>query len=243
ERPAGRRSPSCPILRYPAASRELTLIRRTDLELDRHYIERNDFSAARRGYDPDEVDRHLRELADAVTELKRQQKPSPASLATAAADQVRSIVEAAEKSAADIQSQAEGEARRITSDASLQARETREKADSDAVERVRKAEEAADGVLQRAGGVETEIDRLRGDLRAAANALVENLTGASRSLSAELESVRGEFAAVREARLEPVPTGGVSIDEEEAVRAEPEPEVISEVESAESEVEAEAPSV
>ena len=211
------------------------------MELDRHFIERNDFSAARRGYDPDEVDRHLSEIAEAVTELKRQQKPSPASLATAAADQVRSIVEAAEKSAADIQSQAEGEARRITSDASLQARETREKADSDAVERVRKAEEAADGVLQRAGGVETEIDRLLGDLRSAANALVENLTGASRSLSAELESVRGEFAAVREARLEPVPKGGVSVDEEEAAPAEPEPEVLSEVESAE--VEAEAPSV
>src|SRR5437764_14029638 len=138
-------------------------MRRTDLELDRQYIGRTDLSAARRGYAPDEVDGHRGEIAEAVTELKRQQKPSPASLATAAADQVRSIVEAAEKSAADIQSQAEGEARRITSDASQQARETREKADADAVERVRKAEESADGVLQRAGGVETEIDRLIGE--------------------------------------------------------------------------------
>ena len=41
------------------------------MELDRHFIERNDFSAARRGYDPDEVDRHLSEIADAVNELKR----------------------------------------------------------------------------------------------------------------------------------------------------------------------------
>src|SRR5207302_97681 len=102
---------------------------------------------------------------EAVTELKRQQKPSPASLATAAADQVRSIVEAAEKSAADIQSQAEGEARRITSDASLQARETREKADSDAGERVRKAEEAADGRrLHRRGGGRPGGAGARGDL-------------------------------------------------------------------------------
>src|SRR5437764_12700197 len=131
-------------------------MRRTDLELDRQYIGRTDLSAARRGYAPDEVDGHLRELADAVTELKRQQKPSPASLATAAADQVRSIVEAAEKSAADIQSQAEQEARRITDDASQRARETREKADTDAVERVRKAEESTENVLARANGVEGE---------------------------------------------------------------------------------------
>ena len=67
------------------------------MELDRHFIERNDFSAARRGYDPDEVDRHLREIGDAVAELKRQQRPSPASLASAAAEQVRSIVELEEE--------------------------------------------------------------------------------------------------------------------------------------------------
>ena len=58
------------------------------MELDRHFIERNDFSAARRGYDPDEVDRHLREIADAVTELKRAQRRSPSSLAASAAADV-----------------------------------------------------------------------------------------------------------------------------------------------------------
>ena len=73
------------------------------MELDRHFIERNDFSAARRGYDPDEVDRHLREIADSVAELKREQRPSPTSLATSAAEQVRTIVEAAERSATEIQ--------------------------------------------------------------------------------------------------------------------------------------------
>src|SRR2546430_10370486 len=105
-------------VRYAAADFHHPEGRRSSLELDRHFIERNDFSAARRGYDPEEVDRHLREIADAIAELKRQQKPSPASLATAAAEQVRSIVEAAETSAGDIQSQAETQARRITSRAS-----------------------------------------------------------------------------------------------------------------------------
>src|SRR2546429_8149962 len=146
-----------------------------DLELDSNYIERNDFSAARRGYDPDEVDRHLREIADSVAELKRQQKPSPASLATAAADQVRSIVEAAENSAADIQAQAEQEARRITDDASNRARETRAKADADAVDRARKAEESTEKVLERASSVQSEIDQLLADLRSPATGIVRNL--------------------------------------------------------------------
>src|SRR5205085_9252195 len=112
----------------------------------------------------------------------------------------------------------------------------------DAVDRVRKAEESADGVLQRAGSVETEIDRLLGDLRAAANGLVENLNGAARSLTAELESVRSEFAAVREARLEPVPPGGVPASEVEETAPEPEPELLAEVESAEVEAAQEEPS-
>jgi len=217
------------------------------LELDRHYIERNDFSAARRGYDPDEVDRHLRELADAVAELKRQQKPSPASLATAAADQVRSIVEAAEKSAADIQSQAEQEARRITEDASQRARETREKADSDAVERVRRAEESTEKVLERANGVEGEIDRLLSDLRSSANqlmdslrsagnGLVENLNGASSTLRTEFDAVRAEFSAVREARLEPDPGGGAAPAEPEvAGPPDAEPGVVAGVAGVEAE--------
>src|SRR5204862_369489 len=92
----------------------------------------NDFSAARRGYDPDEVDRHLREIAHAVAALKRAQKRSPSTIAAQAAEQVRGIVEAAERSAADIQEQAEGEAKRITDDASGRARETRERADAEA---------------------------------------------------------------------------------------------------------------
>jgi DivIVA domain-containing protein len=178
------------------------------LELDRHYIERNDFSAARRGYDPDEVDRHLREIADAVAELKRAQKRSPSTIASQAAEQVRGIVEAAERSAADIQEQAEGEAKRITDDASSRARETRERADSDAVDRVRKAEEATENMLQRANNVEGEIDRLLGEMRTAAASLVEHIKSGTTSLDSELTSIRAEFESVREDRLEPLPTGG-----------------------------------
>jgi len=81
------------------------------LELERHEIERTDFAQARRGYDPEEVDRHLAELAEAIDELKRAQPQAPPSsggggLAGAAAEQVRVIVAAAEGSAAEIESSA-----------------------------------------------------------------------------------------------------------------------------------------
>src|SRR2546425_3361553 len=182
--------------------------RRSSLELDRHFIERNDFSAARRGYDPDEVDRHLREIADAVAELKRSAKRSPSTIAAQAAEQVRGIVEAAERSASDIQEQAEGEAKRITDDAGTRARETRERADADAVDRVRKAEEATETMLTRANGVESEIDRLLGEMRSAATSLVEHIRSGTTSLDSELTAIRTEFESVREDRLEPVPSGG-----------------------------------
>jgi DivIVA domain-containing protein len=206
------------------------------VELDRHFIERNDFAAARRGYDPDEVDRHLREIADAVADLKRQQKPSPSSLASAAADQVRGIVEAAETSAAQIQEQAENEASRITSDANNRARETREKADADAVERVQNAEEAAQKIIDRANTVDSEIERLLGELRSATGGVVESLKSGANQLKGELSSIREEYENVREARLEagvgdgrPSAVDEVELEEEPGP-ADAEPEVVAEVE-------------
>ena len=208
------------------------------MELDRHYIERNDFGVARRGYDPDEVDRHLREIADAIAELKRTQRRSPSSLASTAADQVRGIVEAAERSASEIQEQAEAEAKRIVDDASQRARETREKADADAGERVQSAEEATNRMLERTGTVEGEIDRLLGEMRSAAGALVENLRNSATQLNTELSSIRDEFQGVREGRLErggagATPTADFETEPsavDDAGPVDAEPEVVAEVE-------------
>ena len=172
------------------------------MELDRHFIERNDFSAARRGYDPEEVDRHLREIAESVQELKRQAKRGPTSMAAQAAEQVRGIVEAAERSASEITEGAESEARRIVEEANDRARETREKADRDALDRVQAAEDATQSVLDRSDSVKSEIDRMLDDARAAADTLASNLRGSASSLQDELESIRGELSSVREGRLE-----------------------------------------
>ena len=221
------------------------------MELDRHFIERNDFSAARRGYDPDEVDRHLGEIADAVNELKRSQKRSPSSLAATAADQVRGIVEAAERSASEIQEQAESEAKRIVDDASSRARDTRERADAEAVQRVSQAEEATERMLERTNGVESEIDRLLSEMRAAAGNLVENLRSSATSLNQELTSIREEYAGVRESKLETSGArgGGAPVAEpdaqpeavEDAGPVDAEPEVVAEVTEVEAVVVEDAP--
>jgi DivIVA domain-containing protein len=175
------------------------------VELDRHYIERNDFSAVRRGYDPEEVDRHLGEIAEAVQDLKRQAKRSPSSMASHAAEQVKGIVEAAERSANEITEGAEDEARRIVDEANQRARDTREKADRDALDRVQAAEDSTQGVLDRANTVKSEIDRMLDDARAAADTLAGSLRGSASSLQTELDAIRGELSSVREGRLEDQP--------------------------------------
>ena len=65
--------------------------------LDRQSIEKKDFPIGRRGYDPDAVDAHLRLLADEIDELKRSARRRSESLAAAASEQVRSIVELEEE--------------------------------------------------------------------------------------------------------------------------------------------------
>src|SRR3954469_9551791 len=131
-----------------------------NVELDRHFIERKDFTVARRGYEQEEVDFHLRQLADAIAELKGQLKASPAGVAGAAAEQVRQIVEAAEESAAQIEERATAEARRVSEDASRRARETRERADQESSEQLQRVQETAAKMLERAATLETELETL-----------------------------------------------------------------------------------
>jgi DivIVA domain-containing protein len=177
------------------------------VELERHLIERNDFSAARRGYDPDEVDRHLREIAGAVADLKdRAAAGKPAAdvgaVASIAAEQVRSIVEAAEQSAAQIEERAEREARRLRGDAEQDARQTRERADTDAAEHVRKVEDATRGMLERSRSIEGEIDTLLSGLRERIGGLVEGLQSTIESINAEVREASGSLARTVEASAE-----------------------------------------
>jgi DivIVA domain-containing protein len=121
--------------------------------VDRDEIQRRDFPTGRKGYDPAAVDEHLRQVAD---EFERAvEKPAaPPSMSSGASEQVRGILEAAERSAADLRAKAGEEA-------------------GDHVERVR---EAADGLKGRLDDLERELGTLLDALRKSGERLSEGLT-------------------------------------------------------------------
>src|SRR5690349_24039265 len=76
--------------------------------VDRDSIQRRDFPTGRKGYDPAAVDEHLRRVAD---EFERSVAPrAPQRLSTGTSEQVRAILEAAERSAAELRAKAGEEA-------------------------------------------------------------------------------------------------------------------------------------
>jgi hypothetical protein len=129
--------------------------------VDRERIERRDFPTGRRGYDPAAVDEHLRPRA---------------SLADSTSEQVRLILDAAERGADELRSRAGEEA-------------------SDHVARV---EAAAGGMLSKLDALESELTRLLGALRASGEHLAQGL--------AELQAeVSGAVPAASPPPAEPSP--------------------------------------
>jgi DivIVA domain-containing protein len=122
--------------------------------LDRQSIMRTDFPGNRRGYDPAAVDAHLDRIATEVEELRRQ-AAVPAPLSAQAGDQVKAIVEAAERGAQEI----------------------RDTADADAREHVARVTAAADALRERIEQMERDITQLVLDLRTGAERLRGDLDG------------------------------------------------------------------
>ena len=122
------------------------------MALDRESIVRSDFPAARRGYDPSAVDRHLEAIAAQVDDLRRRAGPGGA-LATQTSEQVRAIIEAAEGSAAGI----------------------RDAAEADARAHVARVAEAADALRERIDALERELTGMLADVRGGAERLRREL--------------------------------------------------------------------
>jgi DivIVA domain-containing protein len=197
--------------------------------LERQSIEKKDFPIGRRGYDPDAVDAHLSALADEIDELKRTSRRRSETLASAASDQVRAIVEAAENSASEIQRQAEEDAAEIRAEASGEAQTAREQATDQARQYVGKVSESTAVMLQRLDAMESEL-----------SALIESLRTGSNRLNADLQLLEGNLTEVTEAvsprpRFERETEGSAVAAEAEAEDASPAP-----TEEAEFETEAEA---
>ncbi len=219
------------------------------MELDRNAIERADFGQTRRGYDPDEVNAHLAEVAAAVEQLKtsatsaRGGRASAGSLAGAAADQVRTIVEAAERSAEEIESGARTEADRVTGEAKRQAEQdrsaaqsdatrtrseaataatqAREQAESDAAAHVSQVAAATADMRQRADTVGADLNGLVDQLRSTIDTMLDSVRASAGSLETELGGIESGLADVRAAQPEPVtPPEPVSVDQAEPLDAE-----------------------
>lgn len=147
------------------------------MALDRQDIEKKDFPIGRRGYEPEAVDAHLARLASELEALQRQaQRRSGASLASAASEQVRAIVEAAENSAAEIERDAEAEAARIRDEAAADAERRRQESIARSQEHVGKVHEATALMLQRVDAMESELGALIESLRTGANRLNADLS-------------------------------------------------------------------
>jgi DivIVA domain-containing protein len=195
------------------------------MALDRQDIERRDFPIGRRGYEPEAVDAHLRRLSEEVEELKRgAERPSAASLATAASEQVRAIVEAAETTSADIKRQAENEADATRHRAQSEADKTRADASEQARSHVAEVQEATQVMIQRVEAMESELGALVESLRTGANRLTADLTllqGNMGELQGAATGTRPAPAAAAEAPPAPAPA---EPEAEAAPEPEPEPE-------------------
>jgi DivIVA domain-containing protein len=198
------------------------------LALDRQDIERRDFPIGRRGYEPEAVDAHLRRVAEELDELRRADRPSTASLASSAADQVRSIVEAAETTASDIKNQAEDEASGTRSRAAADAEKTRGDATEQARSHVASVQEATQTMLQRVDAMESELGALVESLRTGANRLTADLTLLTGNMGELRGAVADSGAETAEAAPEPATATVTPIEPEP--ESEPESEAPPEAE-------------
>ena len=136
--------------------------------MDRDSIQRRDFPVGRRGYDPVAVDAHLRTVADELERLRDQPAAAPRALSAGTSEQVRLILEAAERSAAEL----------------------KEQAGRDAGEHVAKVEEATGEMLGRLGALHTELDGLLASLRRSGELLEQGLA----RLREDVATVGGDVA-------------------------------------------------
>jgi chromosome segregation ATPase len=179
------------------------------MELDRDFIDRNDFSTDRHGYDREQVDQHLKEIAAAVEELKRQN--SQGSFADSTAYRVQSLLEDAEKSAIRMRAEAEQWAVETTNSAHAEADGKAQTAQRTADERVEgtdsqiaaslgEVENEAAKLRQRTSNTEWRIDQLVADASAAIDE-AKGLQSGTSALRDAIQSAQSRLSEIRDAEL------------------------------------------
>ncbi len=211
------------------------------MTLERDSIERRDFPVVERGYDPDAVSAHLTAIAGAVEELKLASHRRSEALASAAGEQVRTIIEAAESTAAGIERQAEDEARQIRAEALAEAEAARERAAAHGRDYVGKVADGTSAMLQQLDAMESELGAMIAGLRAGAGRLMNGLVALGASIGevtgsavshAHLEREPGDPGARgAEPASEPAGTPEIVAAPEPEPEREPEPDAVLEPES------------
>jgi DivIVA domain-containing protein len=177
--------------------------------LDRQSIVRRDFPTNRRGYDPAAVDAHLDQIAIEVEALRRR-AAEPATLSQQAGEQVKAIVQAAERGAEEIRESAQAEAREHV------ARVT------EAADRLRERIEQMERDVTQVGiDLRTNVERLHDDL-VALQAGTSELAGVAPAAEAEPAQAPEPLAAAPEPPA-PAPAPEPGPEPEPAAAAEPAP--------------------
>lgn len=163
-------------------------------------IEKRDFPLSRRGYDSAAVDAHLRELADRF----EAERSRPQSLASAAGEQVQSIVAAAESSAADIRRDAEVAARATAEAVTSDAERVRAEATRQAQEYVATMRDATSAMVERVQALEAELEALVGSVRSNGEPSAPRATSTDASTTPHPQAGEGHAIAQRR---RPTPEG------------------------------------
>ncbi len=162
------------------------------MDLERQAIERRDFPIARRGYDPVAVDAHLRAIAVEIEELQRSTGGVVGpGMASNAGTHVQSILEAAESAAAEIERQAFEAARQVRESADRDAELTRQEALDKARAHVTAVAQVANVLLERVGGMDTEVRALVDSLRAGAGRLAGDLAAVETNMAELYDAAAG----------------------------------------------------
>jgi DivIVA domain-containing protein len=121
--------------------------------VDRDSIQRRDFPVGRRGYDQAAVDAHLRAVADEMDSLRDRAAPAPQGLSAGTSEQVREILEAAERSAVQL----------------------RDRAGREAGEHVGRVQDATGAMLEHLGTLKVELDGMLDALKRSGELLEQGL--------------------------------------------------------------------
>jgi hypothetical protein len=155
--------------------------------LDRDSIVRRDFPTNRRGYDPAAVEAHLSTLAGEIEALQRRAS-EPATLSEQAGEQVRAIVQAAERGAEEIRATASAEA----------------------AQRVAHVTEAAEHLRARVEQMESDVTHVMSELRDEARRLRDDLEAlrvdAARLAAASAPTASGDGATAAASPEEAAPS-------------------------------------